>query len=65
MLPWDFDGIYPLVMTNIAMALWKMAIEIMRFPIKNCDVLYNIFYSYVSLPEGTLCPAQKCRDVIM
>ena len=28
-----------------------MAIEIVSFPIKNGDFLY---YSYVSLPEGTL-----------
>ena len=30
----EFDGIYPLVMTNI----WKMAIEIVSFPMTNGDV---------------------------
>ena len=30
-----FYGIYPLVMTNIAN--WKMAIEILGFPIENGD----------------------------
>ena len=40
-----FHGIYPLVMTNIAI---EMAIEIVGLPMKNGW----IFHSYVSLPEG-------------
>ena len=34
--PWDFMGIYPLVMTNTAIE--AMTIEIVYLPIKNGDV---------------------------
>ena len=44
-----FYGIYPLVMTNIAFENWKMAIEIVSFPIMNCDFPIVM----LKIPEGT------------
>ena len=45
MVSWDLMGIYPLVMTNIAIE--AMAMEIESFLLK-----LVIFHSYVQLPEG-------------
>ena len=44
-----FNGVYPLVMTNIARL--NMAIEIVSFPIRHGDFPVR----YVKLPEGRSC----------
>ena len=54
-IQWDINGIYPLVMINIAMLCQQLAIEngpfeIVDFPIKNV-----IFHGDVQLPEGMSC----------
>ena len=48
MIQWDIIGIYPLVMTNVAIENGPFIIFIADLPIKNG----GSFHSYVKLPEG-------------